>query len=155
MIKIGREGISEYNLEELIWKKRQKQTSVFVMDESSLFGALVKTNVESGLDCAVSLFESGQELFDSMVFDFPDVIILDFRIGFSAEPGHLTSWDIYQQIQDSADLVPLIAVTSETDERFVDQLKDLNVVAMVNKNDHDFFDQLIGTISTTLEEIKK
>ena len=80
MVKIGRVHTMEqgFNMEDIIWKRELKRAKVFVMDESALFGAMIKTNLESGLECTVLCFESGKELFDNMVFDYPDIIIIDF-----------------------------------------------------------------------------
>lgn len=139
-------------MEEVLWKRQLKRSKVFVIDESALFGAMIKTNLESALECSVRCFESGKELFDDMVFDYPDVIIVDFKLGFSANADHMNGMDIYQNLQEVASTVPIIGITSESEERYLDDLRMLGVSEVLNKSQGDFLDSLGASIKQTLEQ---
>jgi DNA-binding response OmpR family regulator len=157
MIKIGRVQSLEsgYNMEDVIWKRELKRPKVYLVDESSLFGAMIKTNLEGVQNVSVLSFETGQELFDNMVFDYPEIIILDFKLGFSHNADHMNGMDIYQNLREVADIVPVIGITSESDERYAEQLRDSGILEVIDKNQADFLESLDACVSKTLTEIKK
>ena len=157
MVKIGRVHTMEqgFNMEDIIWKRELKRAKVFVMDESALFGAMIKTNLESGLECTVLCFESGKELFDNMVFDYPDIIIIDFKLGFSSNVDHMNGMDVYHNLREVTGIVPVVGITSESDEQYIENLKLQGIQDVIDKNQNDFLDQLNACISRTLEELQK
>lgn len=116
---------------------------VFFVDDDKMILNLLEYTLKNKQDFDVKTFFTGEECIAHLYLK-PDLIVLDHLFKSNGSPKK-NGLDILKEIKHIDSNLPVIILTSQEDEKLVDEFISEGAVKFIPKNDY-FIDALMETI---------